>query len=407
MPRYRYKAYDSAGALKSGELDAVGDGGVIDQLRAAGLLPVEAIRQGGRAGEARWWERDLFAGRALPPTRLALFTRELATLVEADIPLDEALRVVLLQPMGVRVRKVTEETLTHVLEGASLSEAMERQGRFGDFYCSMVRAGEASGNLSEVLNQLASFLERSAETRARISSALVYPSVLVLLAIGALVLIATVLLPTIVPIFKDAGAQPPFVIRLILDVQATLSQHWIAFSLILASTAVGLVALLQNVSARIAGQRLLLRLPLFGELVRMAETAKLARTLASLLVSGVPMLSALRIAESMAGNASFTAALAQAAEEVKEGRMLSQALSKGGVFPSLMLRLVAVGEETGRLEPMLRHVEKIFESQVRRRIEQMLTLLTPALTIVMGGIVGGLIMSVMSAILSINELAFK
>ena len=119
------------------------------------------------------------------------------------------------------------------------------------------------------------------------------------------------------------------------------------------------------------------------------------------------MLSALRIAESMAGNASFTAALAQAAEEVKEGRMLSQALRKGGVFPSLMLRLIAIGEETGRLEPMLRHVEKIFESQLQRRVDQMLTLLTPALTIIIGVMVGGLIMSVMSAILSINELAFK
>jgi len=176
---------------------------------------------------------------------------------------------------------------------------------------------------------------------------------------------------------------------------------------ILASAAAGLVALLQNAEARAVGHRLLLRIPLLGELVRMAETAKLARTLASLLASGVPMLSALRIVESMAGNAAFSVALTQAAEEVKEGRMLSQALRKGGVFPSLMLRLIAVGEETGRLEPMLRHVEKIFESQVRRRIEQMLTLLTPALTIVMGAVVGGLIMSVMSAILSINELAFK
>ena len=192
MPRYRYKAYDSAGALKSGELDAVSDRGVVDQLRAAGLYPVETSAQVGDAGQTRWWERDLFASRALPPPSLALLTRELATLVEADVTLDEALRIVMLQPMGGRVRKAAEETLTHVLEGASLSEAMERQGRFGEFYCSMVRAGETSGNLSEVLSQLASFLERSVETRARIRSALVYPLVLVVMAIGALVLIATV-----------------------------------------------------------------------------------------------------------------------------------------------------------------------------------------------------------------------
>ena len=176
---------------------------------------------------------------------------------------------------------------------------------------------------------------------------------------------------------------------------------------ILAAAIVGFVALWQYPQARIAGHRLVLRMPVLGDLVTLGETAKIARTLASLLGSGVPMLNALRIVGNIAGNAVFTAALAEAAEEVKEGRMLSQALHSSGVFPSLMLRLIAVGEETGRLEPMLRHVEKIFETQVHRRLEQLLTLLTPALTIFMGLIVGGLIMSVMGAILSINELAFK
>jgi general secretion pathway protein F len=284
---------------------------------------------------------------------------------------------------------------------------MERQGRYGDFYCSMVRAGEAGGNLAEVLRQLAAFLERSVETRARIRSALVYPCVLVLMALGALVLIATVLLPTLVPIFRDAGAEPPYLIQRMLEAQAMVAEHWIVLCVIAAAAVVGLVALWQYPQARIAGHRLVLRLPVLGDLVTLGETAKLARTLASLLGSGVPMLTALRIVGNVAGNAVFTAALAEASEEVKEGRMLSQALHESGVFPGLMLRLIAVGEETGRLEPMLRHVEKIFETQVHRRLEQLLTLLTPALTIVMGLIVGGLIMSVMSAILSINELAIK
>jgi general secretion pathway protein F len=407
MPRYRYRAYDSAGTLKAGEIEGVSDAGVLDQLRAAGLLPVEAVEARGGAGQTRWWERELFGGRTLPPASLAMFTRELATLVEADVTLDEALRIVALQPMGGAVRKVTEETLQHLLEGASLSEAMERQGRFGEFYVSMVRAGEASGNLTDVLRQLAAFLERSVETRARIRSALVYPSVLVLMAIGALVLIATVLLPTIVPIFKDAGAEPPFIIQRMLDAQTALARHWIAVCIGLGLAAAGLAALLQKPQARAGWHGLVLRMPVLGQLVTMAETAKLARTLATLLGSGVPMLGALRIVGSVAGNAKFTAAVDVAADEVKEGRMLSQALRKGGVFPSLMLRLVAVGEETGRLEPMLRHVEKIFEGQVQRRVEQILTLMTPALTIVMGLLVGGLIMSVMSAILSINELALK
>jgi general secretion pathway protein F len=407
MPRYRYTAYDRTGRLTSGQVEALTDVGAIDSLRGAGLLPVEAVEHRGGAHEMRWWERDLVASRTLPPASLALFTRELATMVEADIALDEALRIVALQSMGGRVRKVVEETLRHVLEGASLSEAMERQGRFGDFYCSMVRAGEAGGTLAESLRELASFLERSVEARGRVRSALLYPALLLLMAFGALALIATVLIPTIAPIFKDAGAEPPFVIRHLLTTTAFLSQHWTAVCIALVAAAAGVFALALNPQVRAAGDRLALRLPALGDLVTMSETAKLARTLASLLGSGVPMLSALRIASSIAGNTEFRSALDAAAEQVKEGRMLSHALREGRVFPGLMLRLVAVGEETGKLEPMLRHVERIFETYLKRRIERVLTLMTPALTVVMGLMVGGLIMSVMSAILSINELAFK
>jgi general secretion pathway protein F len=406
MPRYRYRAYDQAGALKSGEIEGTSDAGVLNQLRSTGLLPVETALQGG-GRELRWWERDLFAARALPNGSLALFTRELATLVEAGIPLDEALRMVMLHPMAGRLRATTQETLEHVLEGASLSDAMQRTGRFGDLYCSVVRAGESGGKLADVLRQLASFLERSMETGGRIRSALVYPAILVLMAVGALILIVTVLLPTIAPIFKDAGTEPPFILQRLLEAETFVSEHWLILGLLLAAAAAGLVAAAQNPQARASAHRLLLRLPVFGRMVTMAESARVARTLGSLLGSGVPMLPALRIAAGTAGNAAVAAGLTAAAEEVKEGRMLADALRKNGVFPILMLRLIAVGEETGRLEPMLAHVEKIFDSLVQRWVERMLTLLTPALTIVMGVMVGGLIMSVMRAILSINELALK
>ena len=286
-------------ALRSGEMEAVSDAGVLNQLRAAGLIPVEAVETT-KAREERWWERDLFADRLLPPAGLALFTRELATLVDAGIPLDEALRIVTLHPMAAKVRKAAEETLSHVLEGASLAEAMEKQGRFGDFYCSMVRAGEAAGNLGEVLRQLADSLERSVETRQRLRSALVYPCVLVAMAVGGLILIATVLLPTIVPIFTDAGAEPPFAIRLMLDLQTGLARHWVLVLTGLALFSAGLAMLWHSPQARRAFSRLVLKAPLVGPIVTMAETAKLARTLASLLASGVPMLTALRIVGSVA-----------------------------------------------------------------------------------------------------------
>jgi general secretion pathway protein F len=406
MPRYRYKAYNGAGTLLDGEIVAASDNEAVGQLRASGLFPLEAVEQHGERN-IRWWERELFAARTLPPSSLAMFTRELATLVEADVPLDEALRIIILQPMSRQVRAAAQATLTELLEGASLSAALASEGRFGEFYCSMVRAGEAGGNLSKVLRELASYFERSVETRSRIQAALVYPAVLVVMAIGALVLIASVLLPTIMPIFKDTGATPPFVIQFIVDIQAFLSQHWIMVGVLLMLALAGLVAAVRHPRTRLVWHRLVLSLPLVGALVTAIETAKFARMLGSLLGSGVPVLPALKIVGGIAGNATFVAAIERVAEDVKEGRMLSQALRQAELFPNLVLRLVAVGEETGRLEPMLSHVEKIFNGQVQRRIEQFLTLLTPALTIFMGIIVGGLIMSVMSAILSINELGIR
>lgn len=407
MPRYRYRAYDAAGTQKSGEMEAASEARVLDSLRSAGLLPVEAVEQNGRKREDRWWERDLFASRTLQPVSLALFTRELSTLVKAEVPLDEALRIVAMQPMGSHVRNVVEETLRHLVEGASLSEAMDRQGRFGEFYCSMVRAGEATGNLTEVLRELAAVLERSVETRARLRSALIYPAVLVLMALAALIVIATILLPTFVPVFESAGAEPPFVIRAIIAVETVIVDYWIALAAMSLALSGACAVLWRHPQARLSRHRLVLRTPLLGETVALAESARIARTLASLIGSGMPMLGALRISQGVAGNAMFSAALAQTAEDVKEGGMLSRALQRQGIFPDLMPRLIAVGEETGRLEPMLRHLEAIFETQVQRRIERGLTLLSPSLTVVMGLLVGGLIMSVMSAVLGINQLAIR
>lgn len=406
MQRYRYRAYDAAGSLQTGEMESSSEIAVLERLRLAGLYPVDA-QPCSEDGRIPWWSRDLFAQAQLPARSLALLTRELATLVDAGIPLDEALRIVSLHPMGARLRKVVDETLTRLLEGNSLSEAMERQGSFGGFYCSMVRAGEAGANLPEALRQLATHLERSIELTERLRSALVYPLVLMAMGFGALILIATVLLPTIAPIFAEAGAEPPFVIRVMLAIESVLSDYWLLIAIFGLMTGAGVIALIRQQGLRLAMDRALLRLPLVGDIVRMAQTAAVARTLASLLSSGVPMMTALQVTQETARNSAVATALRSAAESVGEGGTLSEGLLGSSVFPDLMLRLVAVGEETGRLDSMLLHVENIFESQLRRRLDHLMTLLTPALTIIMGVFVGGLILSVMSAIFSVNELALQ
>ena len=408
MPWYRYEAYDAHGALQAGEIEAATQESALDALCRNGLYPLEATE--GRALERRrWWERQVFRTRRLSRADLSLLTRELATLVKVEIPVDEALRIVGLQPtVSGTTRQVCRTLLERVLGGASLSEAMGGHAdAFPEFYWRMVHAGEMSGTLGQVLDDLASFLERSSEIRARIGAALLYPAVLMLAAAVALAVILTVLLPTIVPIFKDAGVEPPLIVRLLLDAQETMARHWILLLLAASALFVGTLLAAQNERLREVRDRAILLLPTVGGLVSGAATARFARTLATLLRSGVPMLRALRIVGSVTGNQAFAAAIVKAADEVKEGGTLPGSLTKSELFSKLSLRLITAGEQTGQLETMLLRVATVYEAQLQRQIDRLTSLLVPVLTVAIGVVVGGLILSVMSAIVSVNDLAFR
>jgi general secretion pathway protein F len=408
MPWYRYRAYDAHGALQAGEIEAATRDSALDALCRNGLYPLEA--NAGRAGDRqRWWERQVLRRGRLSRAGLSLLTRELATLLKVEIPVDEALRIVSLQPaVSGPTRRICRALLESVLGGASLSEAMRAHpDSFPEFYWRMVHAGEVSGTVGQVMDDLASFLERSAETRARIRVALLYPAVVGLAAAVALAVIFTVLLPTIVPMFKDAGITPPVIVRLLLDVQETIARDWILLLATASALLVGSRLAAQNDRLREVRDRSLLRLPTVGGLLLGAATARFARMLATLLRSGVPMLQALRIVGSVAGNHAFAAAIAKAADEIQEGGTLHGSLTKLDLFSDLSLRLVTAGEQTGQLETMLLRVATIYEAQLQRQIDRLTSLLVPVLTLAIGIVVGGLILSVMSAIVSVNELAFQ
>lgn len=408
MPWYRYRAYDAHGVLQTGAIEAGTRESVLDTLCRNGLYPLEA-NEGRPVARQRWWERPVYRTGRLSRAGLLLLARELATLVKVHIPVDEALRIVSLQPaVSGPTRQICRALLQSVLGGASLAEAMRDDAdAFPEFYWRMVHAGEMSGTVGQVLDDLASFLERAAEIRARIGAALIYPAVLMLAAAGALAVIFGILLPTIVPMLEDAGARPPVIVRLLLDLQATLARDWI---LLLAGASALLVSALlagHNEWLRAVRDRAILRLPTVGRLVSGAATARFARTLATLLRSGVPMLQALRIVASVAGNDAFAAAIAKAADEIKEGGTLHGALTTSELFSELSLRLMTAGEQTGQLETMLLRVATVYEGQLQRQIDRLTSLLVPALTLAIGIVVGGLILSVMSAIVSVNELAFR
>ena len=233
----------------------------MEALQRQGHFPLE-VTEGAAPSDQRWWEREVFGGGHLSLSDLALFTHELASLVKADLPLDEALRIVSLQPlMSAKIRKVTHKVLNAILEGNSLSGALEGCGTdFPEYYWRLVQAGEASGSIGEVLDDISAFLERSSEMRGQIGSALLYPAILLAAAGGALVVIMTVLLPTLLPLFKDAGAALPPTIKFLVDAQTVVAQNWVAIPIVLTGVVAAVIAANQNQGLRLWFHRARLRL---------------------------------------------------------------------------------------------------------------------------------------------------
>jgi general secretion pathway protein F len=408
--RYGYKAYDAGGRLIEGDLVSDSREMAIDALHRRGVFPLH-VAPGGIDRRQPWWNRELVVlrRRTMSQTALALFTRELATLVKGELPLDEALRIVALQPMlPTSVKRVTQAVLARVMEGQSLSQAMAAEGEmFPEFVWRLVRGGEASGSLGDVLQDLAGFLERSTEVKAKILSAMLYPVILLGVAGLTVAVIMGVLLPMIVPLLRDAGAPLPLIIRVLEGIRQTVADNAILAGLLAVAAPVAAIFLPRATAVRMLWSRLLLQIPVVNRLVAGGQVARFSRTLGTLLKSGVPLLEATRIAGGVLGNARYREAIETVMAALKEGAPLSRPMTASGLFPEIALRLITVGEQTGQLEAMLLRVADIFETMVQRQLDRFTTLLTPAMTLGIGLLVGGLMVSVMGALLSINELALK
>ncbi len=408
MPRYSYKAYGPNGAIETGEIAAASRGTALEVLAHRGQLPVE-LSESGSVMPLSWWQREVFAPGRLSTAQLSIFTRELASLAKAELPIDDALRIVAAQPsIPPRLRQINADLVERVREGQSLSEALAAQnGAFPDFYWHLIAAGEASGSMGAVLEDLAVLLERSAEVRAQTASSLVYPAILVVAAAAAVGVITGVLLPAIMPIFEDAKATPPFLMTMLAGVHDALARNWVLMLALLGTLAAALLAAFNNETARFAIDRAVLRLPVVGRFIRERETARFARTLSALVRNGVPVLDSVRIAGGVMSNRIYAEAIRAASEEIREGGVLSRPLARSGLFPDLFLRLAVVGEETGHLDAMHLRAAEIYEASQQRQLQRLTALITPVLTLVIGVVVGGIILSVMSAILSVNELAVQ
>lgn len=398
MGKYRYRALDPSGAGVAGEIDAADSRDAASRLRASGVFLTDLE---GPIGGSTLAAPRAAAGPRLSRAQVATVTRQLADLVSSGMPLHRCLTVLCDQASG-RQQQLLRAIMQEVQRGTSLSEALRTFSRsFPTLYVEMVRAGETSGHLDAVLQRLAEFLENQEVRRTQVISALTYPSVIVMVAMGAIVFMVTFLVPRLSVVFADLGQALPAPTRVVLALAHTAPRAgpWVALALA-ALCIVGRKAA-ATASVGKALDAALLRLPLLGRLISNATISRFARTLGTLQAGGVPMLDALDIAGAASANRLIAAQTKTLQQRVREGESLSHALSQSRLFPTALVQMTAVGEETGNVSAMLIRYANAADFQYDQAMRRLTSLLEPAVILVMGGIVAFIVLSVLLPVFQI------
>ena len=405
MTDFTYLALDTSGRERRGAVSAPTPESARGKLQNKRLYVVRLDPGPPAAATGPFWSRPLFPRDHMPAKQLAIFTRQLSTLVQVT-PLEEALRTLIRQAERPRLRRVVEAVHAGVIEGRQLSEAMAREPRsFPPLYRAMIAAGERSGSLPTILERLAQLLERQAQVRSKVISALAYPLVLAVVAAFVVLALMIFVVPRVVEQFEDIGQELPLLTRLVIGVSHLLAAYWWAIGLALVG-AWSLAALsMRSEERRLRRDALLLRVPFAGRLLRDLHAARMARTLATMLDSRLPLVDGLKLTAQTVHNRALRAATQKTAETVRTGGSLSGALRHAGVFPPLLVSLASSGEASGQLDTMLERAAEYLEREFDMFTTTVLALLEPAIIVVMGVVVAVIVLSVLLPILQIDALA--
>lgn len=401
MATFRYRAATASGAMRTGLMEGRSSADVVGQLRRMGMMPIDAVAATGSANADR-------PVRANGDTRQAVVNAigELAVLLEAGLPLDRALAVCVDNIPHAGVKQVFGKLHERVKEGAPLSRAMlAAGGLFPPMASAMCEAGEADGRLAAALARLAETLDRAQALRQTVVSSLVYPALLLTVAVGVILVMLLVVVPQFDNLLSGMHGKLPLITQIVMAASQGVRAYGLIGAAALAAAVFGLRQWLRLPAARKRVDRLVLRAPMIGKVIVNAETAAFARTLGSLVEGGVPLPTALAIAQRSVSNAHMAAAIGEVAIVVKQGGGLSRPVAEAGVFPSMALSFLRTGEETAQLGLMLGRLADVLDRTVRASIQRMLAILTPAITVIMGAMVATVIASIMSAILGFNDLA--
>ncbi|MBJ6981430.1 type II secretion system F family protein [Luteimonas sp. MC1572] len=402
MPLYRYKALNSRGETLDGQMEAASDAEVALRLQEQGHLPIEARLAGDGGGDGAW--KALFKPKPFSGERLVQFTQQLATLLGAGQPLDRALTILLELPEDPAAKRVVTDVRDQVRGGTALSTALERQhGTFSRLYINMVRAGEAGGTMQETLQRLADYMERSRALRGKVINALIYPAILLVVVGFALLFLLGYVVPQFADMYESLDAELSWFTVLVLGISNFVRQWWIVLVVAPALLAWWFERKLRAPAFRAWFDDWLLRQKLVGSLVARLETARLARTLGTLLKNGVPLITALGIGRAVLGNRALATDVEAAAEEVKNGVALSTALARGKRFPRLAVQMIQVGEESGALDTMLLKTADTFEQETSQALDRLMAALIPVITMVLATVVGVVILAVLIPIYGLTN----
>ncbi|MCY3022616.1 MAG: type II secretion system F family protein [Planctomycetota bacterium] len=425
MPKFKYVARDPAGKRVTQSVEAASRDEVVNTLKkdnltvlsvaedgAGGPAAAPAARPAGPGQEApkSVWSMSL-GGPAAPKVSgemLVIFTRQFATMISAGIPVLECLNILQEQAEDPGFGRALAQIVDDVRGGSDLSQGLAKHPKcFERIYINMIKAGEASGQLDTILARLADYLESSEKLKREIKGAMTYPVVSLVMILGITIFLLVFIIPKFQDMFKSLGGELPLPTRFVLGLSKVMTVYWAQSLLIMAGAFVVIKWWKSTDSGGYQWDRLMLRLPVFGQLIQKVALSRFAKTFATLLRSGVPILGALEIVASTAGNRVVEEAVNNARESIRQGENLAKPLSESSVFPPMVVRMIAIGEKSGALEQLLEKISEFYDQQVEATVESLTSLIEPIMIGVMGVIVGGIVMAVFLPILKMQEMMRK
>lgn len=401
MPIYTYKGYDAkTGAAKKGKIEADSPKTARARLRQKDKVIVSELKEEASLDKMKQ-KKSIFTG-TVKQMDIAVMSRQFATLANAHIPLDESLKALTAQVENVVLRNTLNAVREQVSEGKSLADSLVQfPAVFNRLYVNMVRAGESSGTLGLVLDRLSTYMEKEVEAKGQVVSAMMYPAVMLIAQVGLIAYLMISLVPKLQKIFTSLKAPLPWYTQIVVAISEFLQNQWYVVPIVFGLAALLFRRWVSTEKGRKKFDTMLLKMPVFGPLIMRMQVSRFTQTLSTLLASGVPIIKALEITKNIITNVVIAEVLEQSKISVQEGRSLGATIEKSNQFPPLVTHMILTGERTGQLEEMLSHVAVAYEAEVTRKIEGLISLIEPAMIIVMAGSAGGIIGAVMVPMFSI------